>query len=477
MKRREFLKTFVLSGAAVGVSTILKAENSSQKPNIVLLLADDLGWTGGKCFGSKFYETPNLDRLATQGMYFDFGYANMMHCAPSRASIMSGQYTPRHKVMYVSNFQKKWKAKNGDLKRFKLLQPEKNVGVPFETATIAETLKKAGYTTAMFGKWHLGYNKSQHPSKRGFDEAIVSSGRHWNFETNPPVEHDPKQYLSDFLGDKAISFMERSHADGKPFFLYLPDFLVHGPFETKKEYLDHFTAKEKSEHHKSPIAGAMIKSLDDTVGRVLKKLDELGIAKNTLVIFTSDNGGLAYQEDGQKLENTSNWPAKLAKGSEFDGGLRVPYIFRWPGRIPAGTLCKEPITGVDLYPTLLNVAGAKRPDQPLDGADLGPVLRNPKARLNERDIFWYLPLYSYFSRPCVVIRRGDWKLIHLLESGEYELYHTGNDIGEKNNVVAENSALAKEMNSRVLKWLEDTNAPRMLPNPEYDPEWNTKKKK
>ena len=443
---------------------------AGRNPNIVFVLADDLGWTGLGCFGSDFYETPNIDRLAREGMRFDHGYATAMHCAPSRACIMSGQYTSRHRVMYVSHYQDRIEKSVGHLKRFKLIMPRRASGLSNEIATIAESLKKAGYATGMFGKWHLGKG-DQHPSKRGFDEAIESSGKHFGFTTDPPVEHDPDQYLSDFLGDWALAFIEGSHKAGKPFFLYLSDFLVHGPLEAKQEYLDHFSAKKPGEKQHSPVAAAMVKGLDDTVGRVMDKLAELGIADDTLVVFTSDNGGLKYKEDGERDANTSNWPLRAGKGSEFDGGFRVPYIFRWPGKIPAGTTNHTPITNVDLYPTLLAAAGANRPDQPLDGVDLSAILHDAGAQLAQRDIFWYLPLYSSFNRPSVVIRRGEWKLIHLLESGDFELYNTEKDIGEKNNLAAQHPELAQNMNRRALQWLDDTDAPRMTPNSTYDPEW------
>ena len=438
------------------------------RPNILLLLADDLGWTGAGCFGSDFYETPNLDRLARQGMRFDCGFAPMANCAPSRASIMSGQYTTRHHVFTVGNYQDRAESQEDGLKRFKLLQPKNATSLPNETLTIAESLKKAGYTTAMFGKWHLGRG-DQHPSRRGFDEAIESSGKHFNFETDPKVEHHPKQYLSDFLGDRAVAFMQRTVAEKRPFFLYLPDFLVHAPFETKQEYLQRYKSKTLGKNHHSPVAAAMIKSLDDTVGKILDQLDALGVADNTLFVFTSDNGGLSYEEDGKREENTSNLPLRARKGSEFDGGLRVPYIFRWPGRIPAGTVSHEPIHGVDLCPTFLNVAGAAQPHHPLDGVDLMPCLRNPRATVGPRELYWYFPIYSSFNRPSVIVRRGDWKLIHLFETGVDELYNTAEDIGETRNRAADQPVLTTELRGLVLKWLDDTKAPRMLPNPDYDP--------
>ena len=463
----------VVSLTAVAIlcrNSELAAEERAQQPNIVLILADDLGWTGLGCFGSDFYETPNIDRLAAEGMRFDKAYANMMNCAPSRASIMSGQYAGRHRVLYVSHFQNKWKQRIGNLKRFQLLQPPGEPSLPNGTLTVAESLKKVGYTTAMFGKWHLGRG-DQHPSKRGFDVAVESHGKHFGFETDPPAEHDPDQYLSDFLADRAVKIIHDSHTSEKPFFLYFPDFLVHKPFEAKAPYLGQFQNKQPGKNQRSPMAAAMIKSLDDTVGRIVGTIDELGIAENTLVVFASDNGGLAYIEDGKRPDNTSNLPLRGQKGSEFDGGLRVPYIFRWPGKIPADTVCHEVISGVDLYPTFLALADAPSPSHTLDGVDLTPILRDPQDRLAHRELFWYFPSYSSFHRPSVVARRGDWKLIHLLESGENELYHTGRDIGETKNVADEHPELAKQLETRAREWMDDANAPRMTPNPNYDANW------
>ncbi|MFC1766441.1 sulfatase-like hydrolase/transferase, partial [Planctomycetota bacterium] len=219
----------------------------------------------------------------------------------------------------------------------------------------------------------------------------------------------------------------------------------------------------------SPVAAAMIKSLDDTVGRVVDKIRALGIEKNTLIVFTSDNGGLSYAEDGKRPENTSNYPLRERKGSEFDGGLRVPFIFSWPGHISAQTLQHEPIQFIDLYPTFLQLAGAPQPDHVLDGVDLSPILFDAQARLKTRELFWYLPFYSSFNRPSAVVRRNDWKLIHLLETGECELYHTGEDIGEQTNISSAHPELVHELKTLALNWLDETDAPRMVPNPEYTP--------
>jgi arylsulfatase A-like enzyme len=439
------------------------------RPNIVLVVADDLGWTGLGCYGSKFYETPHIDRLAAEGAIFTAAYSAASICAPSRASLMSGQYTPKHGVLYVGHgtYQEKWKKKNGNLKRFKMLQPRGATVLPDDIQTMAELLRQSGYRTAMFGKWHLG-TKDQHPAHRGFDVAIASQGRHFGFQTDPKQEHPEEQYLSDFLSDKAASFVRESSAGKQPFFLYYADFLVHKPFEAKADYLQHFGEKRPSERHKSSMAAAMIKSLDDSVGRILRALDECGESDNTLFVFTSDNGGLSYEADGKKQDNTSNLPLRGRKGSEYEGGIRVPWIVRWPGKIPEGVKCDVPVHQVDLFPTFAAIANSARPTQELHGVDLTQLFQSPGKGLPDRNLYWYLPGYSAFHTPSVMVRRGKWKLIRRLESEEHLLFDTVADISETKDRVEDEPELAATLNAAAMKWLDDLDAPRMTPNPDYE---------
>lgn len=455
--------TFVPLATANEVQTEMRS-------NIVLILADDLGWTGLGCFGSEYYETPNIDRLATGGVRFTTAFSAASNCAPSRASIMSGQYTPKHLVMYVGNgnYQEKWKQKHGDLKKFKMIQPRGETALSVDIATMGEHLQKAGYRTAMFGKWHLG-NRDQHPSKRGFDVAIESAGKHFGFETKPETTHPDDQYLSDFLSDRAAEFVKQAAADKQPFFLYYADFLVHKPFEAKERYLEHFHKKTPSKNHKSPMAAAMIKSLDDSVGKIIAALDESGVRNNTLVVFTSDNGGLSYEEDGDKTSNTSNLPLRGRKGSEYDGGIRVPWIVNWPGTSPAGETCSTPVHQVDLYPTFCSIAGIGKPTQELHGVDISSLFRDPNATLADRKLFWYLPGYSAFHKPSVMVRDGNWKLIRRLEDNTSLLFKTDSDIGESTDVSDDHPDQAASLNAAAMKWLDDLDARRMVPNPEYDP--------
>src|SRR4051812_21545333 len=261
---------------------------AAKQPNIVFILADDLGYTDVACFGSKYYETPNIDKLAKDGIKFTDGHTCGANCQPTRASLMSGQYGPRTGVYTVGGINRfDWQSRS--------LHPVENVTkMPLDKITLPQSLKKAGYATAMFGKWHLGEDPEHHPAQRGFDEAIVSMGVHFDFPTNPKTDYPKDEYLADFLTDKAVDFIKR-HKDG-PFFLYLPHYAVHKPLQAKKELIEKFKAKSAVGGHKNPTYAAMINSVDDSVGRVVAVLDELKLSENTLVIFSSDNGGVGgYQ--------------------------------------------------------------------------------------------------------------------------------------------------------------------------------------
>ncbi len=283
--------------------------DAPSRPNIVFILADDLGWTDLGCQGSKFYETPNIDRLAAQGMRFTNGYTCGPNCQPTRAALLSGQYGPRTGVYTVGSIDRfNWQSRP--------LRPVDNVTkLAPDKVTIAEALRKAGYVTGMFGKWHLGDDPAHHPSKQGFDEAIVSAGRHFEFRTNPAVEYPKDAYLADFLTDKGVDFIRRHK--GRPFFLYLAHFGVHAPHQAKKELIAKFKDKRPADGHSDPTYAAMIASVDESVGRIVTTLDELKLAENTLVIFSSDNGGVGgYVREGIKRAGgiTDNAPLRGGKG-------------------------------------------------------------------------------------------------------------------------------------------------------------------
>lgn len=431
----------------------------ARRPNIVFIMADDLGYTDVACFGSKYYETPNIDRLAAEGVRFTNGHTCGPNCQPTRAALMSGQYGPRTGVYTVGAISRfNWQSQP--------LRPVDNVtALPLEKITIADTLKKAGYATGMFGKWHLGKDEKHLPGQRGFDEAIETSGVHFDFKTTPKTDYPKGQYLADFLTEHAVDFIER-HKD-QPFFLYLPHFGVHAPHEAKPELIKKFKDKPPVGGHKDPAYAAMIASVDESVGRILATLEKLNLTDNTLVIFASDNGGVGgYGRAGLDKEGvTDNAPLKGGKGTLYEGGVRVPYIFRWKGKIQPGMTNTTPINSVDLYPSLVEVAGAEAPaDYALDGESYVPLLTGAKTSLDRDAIFWHFPGYlgagagQWRTKPVGTVRAGDWKLMEFFEDGKFELYNLKDDIGEEHNLAGSNPDKVKELHDKMLAWREKVGA-------------------
>jgi arylsulfatase A-like enzyme len=439
-----------------------KTDNAKRPPNIVFILADDLGWTDLGCYGSKYYETPNLDRLAKQGMRFTAYYA-CPNCAPTRAALMSGQYAPRTGIYTVGTL-----ARGEDAFR-KMVPPENVTKLPLDKVTIAAALKKAGYATAIYGKWHLGDNGDYHPGKRGFDDALVTMGRHFDFITNPPTRYEPGTYLADFLTDRAVAFIEKNK--DRPFFLYLPHFGVHVPLQAKKELIAKYEKKKPVGGHGNPTYAAMIESVDQSVGRVMAALDRWHLADNTVLIFSSDNGGVGGYEAAGVVgakDNTSNAPLRGGKGMLYEGGIRDPLIVRWPATVKAGTTCDEPVVNVDLYPTLLDVAAAKADSKyTLDGVSFLPLLRSDgSARLKRDAIYWHFPGYleanvkrgTWRTTPAAAIRAGDYKLIEFFEDGRLELYNLKDDIGEKTDFSKKLPDQVKELHRKLVDWRQKTKA-------------------
>jgi arylsulfatase A-like enzyme len=441
------------------------AADQPDRPNIVFILADDLGYTDVACFGSKYYETPNIDRLASQGLKYTHGYTCGPNCQPTRAALMTGQYGPRTGIYTV-----------GGTDRFdstsRPLVPVPNVTeLDPAKVTVAESLKKAGYTTGMFGKWHLGGNNGGHdPGHQGFDEAIVSMGQHFDFNTQPKVDYPKGTYLADFLTEKALGFIEKNKA--KPFFLYLPHFGVHSPHQAKEDLIARFKDKPPVGGHHSPVYAAMIASVDESVGKVVAKIDELGLGKNTLIIFSSDNGGVGgYARAGvikNKAEDiTDNAPLRGGKGMLYEGGTRVPWIARWTGVIKPGTVSTTPILSVDLHPTLLELTGAPKPEnQPLDGLSLVASLKSSGQKsLGREDLFWHFPGYlgagtnSWRTTPAGAIRHNDYKLIEFFETGTIELYDVVKDVSQEHDLAKEKPEVVKDLYARLVAWRESVKAP------------------
>lgn len=441
------------------------AAEKASPPNIIFIMADDLGYTDLACFGSGYYETPNLDRLATQGLRLT-NYHHCQNCQPTRAALMSGQYAPRTGIYTVGSIDRfDWRSRN--------LRPVDNVtALPLDRVILPQPLKVKGYATALFGKWHLGEADGHHPGRRGFDEAIVSAGRHFDFKTNPAVDVPEGTYLADFLTDKAVDFITRKQ--DQPFFLCLHHYGVHSPLQAKPELIAKFEAKPRSGGHHNPTYAAMIASVDESIGRVMATLDELKLADKTVLIFVSDNGGVGgYVREGirQNGDTTDNAPLRSGKGSLYEGGTRVPFIVRWPGVTPAGAACDVPAIHVDIYPTLLSLAGAEAPaGQPLDGESLAPLFRDPAGKLPRDAIFQHFPGYlgagpgKYRTTPVGVIQQGDWKLMEFFEDGRLELYNLRDDVGETKNLAKDQPEKAAELLARMKTWRTEINAPQPTPN-------------
>ncbi|MEX0715551.1 MAG: sulfatase [Planctomycetaceae bacterium] len=453
--------------ACVASASFAQAE---ARPNIVFIMADDLGWTDLGCQGSKYYRTPHIDRLASQGMRLTRFY-QCQNCAPTRAALLSGQYAPRTGVYTPGTLAR------GNAADRRMEVPENETKLPLDRTTLAQALKNAGYATGMFGKWHLGDGKAYHPAQRGFDEAIVTSRGHFDFATNPKTDVPADKYLADFVTDRAVDFIDR-HAD-EPFFLYLPHYAVHTPIVAKEEYVPRWKEIPPAGTHWNPVYAAMIQSLDESVGRVVAKLDELKLADKTIVIFTSDNGGLggyhSTEPPSSRRGYTDNTPLRGGKGTLYEGGLRVPFIVRWPGVVKPGTSSDRPGMHVDIFPTLVDIARGELPTkQILDGVSLLPIFKDPAARLDRDAIYWHFPGYleSYVhsngwrTAPVGAIHAGDYKLMEFFEDGRLEMYDLRADIGEKNDLAATMPEKAKELQSRLAKWRKEIGA--AMPTPKSD---------
>jgi arylsulfatase A-like enzyme len=452
--------------------------SSRKKPNFVLILIDDLGWMDAGCYGSKFYETPNIDRLAAEGMRFTDGYAACAVCSPTRAAVMTGRYPARLGVTdwIHARFQsgkipanKKNPTEYVGGRNRKLLCPPNALWMELGEITIAEALKRAGYTSCHIGKWHLGPD-NWYPDKQGFDFNIGGC----DFG-QPPSYFDPYsrkgqgqiptlkprqkgEYLTDREADEAVKFIRR-HKD-KPFFLYMSHYAVHTPIQGKKNLIDKYKAK-KPTNQKNPTYAAMVESVDDAVGRICSVLDELNLAKRTVVIFTSDNGGL--------LGVTNNAPLRAGKGHPYEGGIREPLIVRWPKVIKPGTLSGEPVTSVDYLPTICEAAGVPLPrDHTIDGVSLVRHLKsNGTKPLDREAIFWHFPHYRGNIVPYSIIRAGDWKLIKRYEGKTFELFNLKADLPEKNDLSENMPEKVKELDAKLERWLRATGAKLPRPNPDY----------
>ncbi|MBT6381608.1 MAG: sulfatase, partial [Opitutales bacterium] len=444
---------------------------ASEKPNILFIFLDDFGWKDTSYMGSDFYESPNIDKLASEGMVFTKAYSASANCAPARACMLSGQYTPRHEIYNVGT------GLRGNPKHSRLKHIPGVDTLDTSIRTWAQQIQASGYKTAMMGKWHL----SDDPIPYGFDVNV--GGTHSGSPPRgyyPPHPNIPSlqglpedSYLTDYLSDQADAFI-RSNKDN-PWMLYLTHFAVHTPLDAKKELVAKYEAKAKGELHDHVEMATMIQSVDDGIGKIQATLDELGLTDNTIVLFFSDNGGYGPATDMD--------PLKGYKGTYYEGGIRVPFFVKWPGVVAPGQKSSEPIIGVDVFPTLCEMTGAALPNgQDLDGVSLVSLFKGETPNLGNRALYWHFPAYlqSYAvtdeqrdilfrSRPCSVIRVGDWKLHQYFEDGGLELYNLRDDIGETRNLAKSMNEKTSELLARLEGWREGIGAP--VPNernPQFD---------
>jgi arylsulfatase A-like enzyme len=473
------------------------------KQNVVFILVDDFGWADVSYNGSKFYETPNIDRLKAEGMQFTNGYAAAAISSPTRCSILTGKYPARLQITdWIPGFQHNLNKQQ--LSKYRMIAPTFVHNMPLEEKTIAEALKENGYKTCFVGKWHCAEDSAYFPQHQGFDKNIggfwsgspkgnANEGKAYYTPYNNPYLPDGSEgeFLTDRLGNESAKWIEQQK--NQPFLLYLSFYAVHTPIQPKPEYAAYFREKAKKmgidqltqftnnhnwirnnrfalPHWKERTIqsnadyAALIKSMDENVGKVLDKLLELGLDKNTMVCFTSDNGGLSTAEGSP----TSNAPLRYGKGWLYEGGIREPYLIKAPGLTKAGSVCQIPVTSTDFYPTILDACGLKlQPAQHCDGVSLIPLLKGEK-NLKRKAIFWHYPHYGgKGDAPCAAVRMGDWKLIEFFEDNHVELYNLKTDISEKTDESAKYPKRVKMLQNQLHKWQKSVNALMPVFNPDY----------
>lgn len=439
------------------------AAQMSGQPNIIVFLVDDMGWMDSSCYGSRFYQTPNMDALAGSGILFTDAYSACTVSSPTRAALMTGKYPARlHLTDFIAGHDFAWA---------KMSPPEWTKYLPVEEVTVAEVLKDAGYSTWHVGKWHLGQDEEYYPQNQGFDVNIGGCGMgspsspgpvykgyfspyavRYNLEPGPEGE-----YLTDRLTDEAVRLIMDSKGD--PFYLNMAHYAVHMPIQGKPELVKKYGSLVDSSYFQTNAAyAAMVESMDESLGRIMQALEDKGIADNTLIIFTSDNGS------HQKV--SASCPLRSGKGSEYEGGIRVPMIISWPGHVKPGTVSSEPVITMDIASTIMDIAGSGQISG-TDGKSLVPVLEG--RRMPVRPLFWHYPHY-HTAKPYSAVRYGRWKLIEHLEDGTLSLYDLKKDMGETTDLSARKPAKTEELYSLLDAWRKEVNARFPVPNPEYDPE-------
>ncbi len=480
------LKFFLAFILVTTIPFSIIAENND-KPNVILFFVDDMGWVDTGVTGSDLYNTPNIDRLAKEGLLFTDAYSSSTVCSPTRASLMTGMAPERHRVTdWIGGWWSVWDEQRRS--NYPIQPPEWTSELELHHDTIADILKRAGYHTALVGKWHLtppsndlGAIEPYFPQNRGFDVNISGNrfGRpgsyFWPYQGNgpdailanfPPPEKTTGQYLTDMKTNHVVRLIQQWKDN--PFFIYIPYYQVHTPIQGRPDLVHHYRQILDSGDtflHTDPEYAAMVEVVDRSVGKVIAKLEELGIEDNTLIIFTSDNGGLD-RGDGTP---TSNYPLREGKGTAYEGGVRVPAIVRWPGIIKAGAVSNEPIITHDFFTTILEISGTEANDEHmknLDGKSITPLFEDPTASLNRDALYWHYPHYHIEgATPYTAVRSGDWKAIHFYEDDRIELYNLAEDLSEEHDLSNAMPEKAAKMRAMIEARRAEVDAQAPEPNP------------
>ncbi|WP_221932453.1 sulfatase [Carboxylicivirga sp. M1479] len=493
---------FLLMTISVAICSCNRTTSISDKPNVVVIVADDFGWMDTGFQGSDFYETPNLDRLASEGMVFTDGYASCGVCSPSRASLLTGRYTPRSGITdWIKGYQADKTPE--ELSEYAMVGPQNVYNLPLEETTLAEAVKTANYKTCFVGKWHLGEDSLYYPQYHGFDKNVAGWLRggpsgdrkdqrsYYTPYNNPYLTDGPEgEFLTDRLVKESISWMDENKKD--PFLMYLSFYTVHTPIHPKPEKVPYYKEKaiklgldtvphfydkvpwmenwpKNKWHWKERMVqsnaeyAALIESMDENIGKVLDYLKASGIDDNTIVVFTSDNGGLSTAEGSP----TCNAPLRGGKGWLYEGGIREPFLVKIPGKTKPGTVCSTPVHSVDVYPTILSACGIDVPNKnAVDGVNLLPLIEG--SGLKRDALYWHYPHYGgKGDQPAGAIRKGDYKLLELFETGEVQLFNLKKDIGETKDLSKELPEIAEELLNELRIWRTEVGAKMPTENPYY----------
>ena len=471
MKQNQFKVQTLIFVLLLSISSL--AQN---RPNIVLIMADDLGGRDLPVYGNQFNETPNIDKLASQGVMFSNAYAAPV-CSPTRASIQSGQYPARVGIFdFIPGHWRPYEEVTVPVHQVQYL--------PKDITTIGDAMQAAGYKTAYFGKWHLGNKPELLPNARGYDKAhMYAGGGFYQPKFLPEYKAPENKRLSDVLTDMGVDFIKENKND--PFFLFISHYDVHVQLDADRDIINKYLAKEKDPDYAcNAVYAAMIEHVDNSVGDLMEAVEKLGLADNTVFIFFSDNGGVDNRFDnipllGGESKNvypeghplqyiaTSNAPLRAGKGTLYEGGVRVPLIVRWPGKVKPDSESEAIVSSVDFYPTFVELAKGKKPKkQVLDGISMLPALTENKFD-PEREVFNHYPVYHH-EQPMSAVRKGDWKIVENLVSGEFDLYNLIYDVNEMTDLKFSYPEKLKEMKAVLKKWQKDTKAAMPVPNPDFD---------